>query len=147
MAYNVGDSVVERDGVAGIVVSKYFGTVPSEVTRPLGYWEASNNNQIDQWYLTPNTTKDSERNSGKDTEAYTPPAGADWSEGREHAPGGVGHDGVPYTMYGVKRLEGVQPRGFMEETSEETITGFQTQRTPAITATGVSSKLNHPFIP
>lgn len=231
MAFNVGDSVVARDGVAGQVVSKYFGTVPPELSRELGFWEASNSNQISQWYLNPSVALDSERNSGRETEAYTAavnpafsPAAPDWSQGREFC-GSGGHDGVPYTMYGVGRLEveynfrgnvslfanngaggtrvtvgaghglsdgsvvlvydttnydgfftifntaattfdiarvfvATEPgkwaipsnegRGVMEEISEETITGFQVQRAPAIDTTGTlitNGKLNHPFIP
>jgi hypothetical protein len=231
MAFNVGDSVVARDGVMGQVVSKYFGTIPSEVSRELGFWEASNFNQIPQWYLNPSLSLDAERNQGKATEAYTAainpafsPWSPDWSKGRELA-NGTPHDGVPYTMYGVGRLEveynfrgnvslfanngaggtrvtvgaghglvdgnvvlvydttnydgfftifntaattfdiarvfvATEPgkwatptsegRGVMEEISEETITGFQVQRAPAIDTSGAvvtNGKLNHPFIP
>lgn len=231
MAFNVGDSVVARDGVAGRVVSKYFGTIPSEVSRELGFWEASNFNQIPQWYLNPSLSLDAERNQGKATDAYTAavnpafsPAAPDWSQGREFC-GSGGHDGVPYIVYGVGRLEveynfrgnvslfanngacgtrvtvaaghglintdvvlvydtvnydgffvifNVAPttfdiarvfvatepgkwatptsegRGVMEEISEETITGFQVQRAPAIDTSGAlvtNGKLNHPFIP
>lgn len=155
MAFNIGDAVVARDGVAGQVVSKFFGTVPSESSRTLGYWEASNSNQIPQWYQSPSLSLDSERNSGKDTSTYTPPGGADWSQAREFASGGTPHDSVPYTVYGVKKLQGTQGRGVMEEISEETITGFQVGRVAALTVDPVSKalivleagKLNHPHIP
>jgi len=222
MAFNVGDSVVARDGVAGQVVSKYFGTLPSEAERRLGFWEASNLTQIPQWYLNPSISLDSARNAGKTLPAFSTWTNfhgvpADWSGGREF--------GAPYIQYGVGRLEveynfrgnvslfanngaggtrvtvgaghglintnvvlvydttsydgffaifnvtantfdiarvfvATEPgkwaipsnegRGVMEEISEETITGFQVQRAPAIDTTGAlvtNGKLNHPFIP
>jgi hypothetical protein len=112
------EPVVERDGVAGLVVTVYSSAVPSEVSRPLGYWESGNFVQIPQYYLNPNLTLDGARNAGKDTEAYVPavepsksPAAPDWSQGREFCGSGP-HDGVPYSMYGVGRIEiRYAPRG------------------------------------
>jgi hypothetical protein len=51
------------------------------------------------------------------------------------------------TYWTLQTLAQAHSRGVMEEISEESITGFQVQRTLTPTATGVSSKLNHPFIP